>query len=518
MDNDKVAEKATDTNENILELKHITKLFPGVKAIDDITMSVKKGTVHVIVGENGAGKSTLMKIINGLYKPDEGTIFYNGEEFRATSATQSREMGISMIYQELNIVPEMTVADNIFLGREPMRKNKMFVDNKKLNEMARDYLKTQGLNYNLKEKMKNLSVSQAQMIEIIKAISCNAKLIIMDEPTSAITDTEVDYLFEKIAALKKQGVTIIYISHKMDEIFRIADYISIFRDGRHIETNPASMYDKNKIISMMVGRKMNDIYPKEETETGGEIFRVENFNSAGVFKDISFSLKKGEILGISGLMGAGRTEIVRSIFGLDKKDSGKIFLEGKEIKIKGVPDAIKHGIVMLSENRRRYGLIPVRSVLENIGLVALKYRFNSMWIKHRAENAAVLDMVKKLGVKAATVDTKVQTLSGGNQQKVVLAKWLLVNPKVLILDEPTRGIDVGAKYEIYKLMCELTKAGMSIIMISSELPELIGMSDRIIVVCQGKIAGELSHDEATQVKIMNYATGGMTNAGAAGNA
>jgi len=500
-----------EASENILELKNITKIFPGVVAIDDISMSVKRGSVHVIVGENGAGKSTLMKMINGLYKPTKGTIYFEGKKMQAINPNQARELGISMIYQELNIIPKMSIAENIYLGREPMKKNKIFIDDKKINRLAGQYLKEQKLDYNLHQKMEEISISQAQIIEIIKAISCNAKLIIMDEPTSAITDKEVDYLFEKIEMLKKQGVTIIYISHKLDELLRIADYISVFRDGKHIKTEHAGWFDKNKIISLMVGRELTDIYPKENIEIGDEVLRVENLSKVGVFGNTNFSVNKGEILGVAGLMGAGRTEIVRAIFGIDSKDTGKIFMNNQEIKINNVSDAINNGIAMVSEDRREFGIVPVGSVKENISLVWLKNSINKISIQQKIEKKNTLSMIKTLGIKTSSMDTLVETLSGGNQQKVVLAKWLIANPKVLILDEPTRGIDVGAKTEIYKLMTELVKQGMAIIMISSEMPELIGMSDRILVVYQGQITGEIGRSEASQTEIMKYATGGKKN-------
>jgi inositol transport system ATP-binding protein len=496
-------------NENILELKNVSKSFPGVKAIDDLSLSVKKGSVHVIVGENGAGKSTLMKIINGVYKPDKGTMVFDGNQLENLNPKKAMEIGISMIYQELNVIPELTIAESIFLGREPSRKFKFFINNKQLYKSAADYLESQNLKYDPSTQYKELTVSQAQIIEIIKAISCNAKLIIMDEPTSAITESEVDFLFGKIAELKKIGVTIIYISHKLDEIFRIADYISVFRDGKHIETGLAREFDKNKIISLMVGRELTNIYPKETVPIGEELMRVEGLSRNGVFQDISFHVKKGEILGIAGLMGAGRTEIVRAIFGLDPKNSGKIYIEGKEINIKNVTDAINNGIIMLSENRRRYGIIPVRSIKENISLVALKYYFKSKLIKHKKEIETAQKMIEMLTIKTPSMNTMISNLSGGNQQKVVLAKWLLAKPKLLILDEPTRGIDVGAKFEIYKIMCNLAKEGVAIIMISSELPELLGMSDRIVVIGAGRLTGQLSREEATQIKIMEYATRGV---------
>jgi inositol transport system ATP-binding protein len=496
-------------SDNILEMKNISKSFPGVKAIDDISLSVKKGSVHVIVGENGAGKSTLMKIINGTYIPDEGKIFFDGNELILKHATTASETGISMIYQELNIIPEMSVAENIFLGREPVRKLKSFINKKQLHKSASDYIKSQNLKFKPETKMKNLTVSEAQVIEIIKAISSNAKLIIMDEPTSAIPDTEVDFLFGKINELKKKGITIIYISHKLDEIFRIADYISVFRDGKHIKTGPAMEFNKNTIITLMVGRELTNIYPKETVPITEEIMKVENLNSKGVFENINFNVRKGEILGIAGLMGAGRTEIVRSIFGLDKKDSGKIYIEGKEVRINKVKDAIDNGIIMLSESRKEFGIIPVRSVKENISLVALKYYFKSKFIKHKEEKEVVKDMIVKLNIKTPSFNSLIVNLSGGNQQKAVLAKWLLVKPKVLILDEPTRGIDVGAKFEIYKIICNLAKEGIGIVMISSELPELLGMSDRIIVVSNGKITCSIDREKATQEEIMHYCTGGV---------
>lgn len=495
-------------NENILELKKISKSFPGVKAIDNLSISIKRGSVHVIVGENGAGKSTLMKIINGVYKPDEGTVIFDGKELETIDPKKAREIGISMIYQELNVIPEMSIAESIFLGREPSRKIKSFINNKQLYKSAAEYLDSQNLKYNPATKYKDLTVSQAQIVEIVKAISCNAKLIIMDEPTSAITETEVNFLFEKIFELKKNGVTIIYISHKLDEIFKIADYISVFRDGKHIKTGMAKEFDKNKIITLMVGRELTNIYPKEDVPIGEEMMRVEGLDREGVFKDINFNVKKGEILGISGLMGAGRTEIVRAIFGLDPKSSGKILVEGKEVIIKNVSDAVNYGIIMLSENRRKYGFIPVRSVKENISLVALKYYFKSHMVKHEKEKETAKRMIELLTIKTPSLNTMISNLSGGNQQKVVLAKWLLAKPKVLILDEPTRGIDVGAKYEIYKIICNLAREGVAIIMISSELPELIGMSDRIIVISAGRLTGQLNREEATQVKIMEYATRG----------
>ncbi|AEV29546.1 ABC-type sugar transport system, ATPase component [Sphaerochaeta pleomorpha str. Grapes] len=498
----------THTDDYILELSGITKRFPGVLALNNVDMKVKKGEVHVIVGENGAGKSTLMKVINGIYSADSGSIIFDGKPYKATSPTQARALGISMIFQELNFVPQLTVAENIYLGREPMIGKSLFVDNKKLNANARNYIKEQNLPFDAEDLMGSLSVSQAQIIEIIKAISCNAKLVIMDEPTSAITEKEVSFLFEKIALLKEKGVTIIYISHKMDEIFKIADTISIFRDGAHIDCRPTIEFNINNVIEKMVGRELSSGFPQKKCNIGKERFRVENFSDAKRFQNISFTLNEGEILGISGLMGAGRTEVVRAIIGLDSKCEGKIFLENRELKIKSVIDSIQYGIAMVSEDRRCYGIIPMRSVRENIILVGLKHYFHTQWIDRAKENAIVGEYIKKLEIKTSNQEVAISTLSGGNQQKAILAKWLISNPNVLILDEPTRGIDVGAKYEIYKLMCQLCENGVSIIMISSELPELLGMSDRILVMAEGKITGEFNRDNATQVEIMKKATGG----------
>ncbi len=496
----------------VLELSALGKSFPGVRALDEVSMRVLRGSVHVIVGENGAGKSTLMKIIDGIYEPDSGEMRLDGAPYRPSSPTHARSLGISMIFQELNVVPELSVAENIFLGREPMRPGGIFIDDARLNRLAAEYIAEQGLGFSPADPMKSLSVSQAQMVEIVKAISCKAKLVIMDEPTSAITDKEVGYLFEKIAELKRQGVTVIYISHKMDEIFRIADYISVLRDGRHIETRPAAAFNRDSLIELMVGRELGSGYPGQGSSPGPEALRIEGFTRGRAFRGISFSVRKGEILGIAGLMGAGRTEVARAIFGLDPRDSGEVYVEGARADIGCVDDAIGLGIVMVSEDRRKYGIIPMRSVTENANLVGLKYRAGSWWIDEADERAAVREQVERLGIKAPSAETEIAKLSGGNQQKVILAKWLLAGPKVMILDEPTRGIDVGAKYEIYKLMRELCERGIAIVMISSELPELIGMSDRILVMCAGRIAGTFERGEATQVEIMRKATGGIGNA------
>lgn len=489
-----------------LRVLNIEKSFPGVKALDRIDFSVRKGTVHALCGENGAGKSTLMKIINGIYKPDAGQIFIDGNEVRIQNPIQARKYGIAMIAQELNYVPEMTVEENLFLGRLPVNKVGG-VDWKKLRKQTEAFLKAENLSYRPDQKMKTLTVSNIQMLEIIKAISNNAQIIVMDEPTSAITQKEVDMLFQKIADLKAQGVSIIYISHKMDEVFRIADDITVLRDGTVVESHPADELDIDKVIALMVGRKMENVYPKEKVALGEKVLEVKKLYSAGTFEDISFHIRRGEIIGFAGLVGAGRTELMRGIFGLDGYTSGKIIKDGKELEIRKAADSIRNEIVMLSEDRRRYGILPVRSVRENTSISSLEKVIYNGFAHEKKERTLVNQYFKKMNVRTPSLETAIQSLSGGNQQKVLLAKWMMRNPDVMILDEPTRGIDVGAKFEIYKLMTEMAKDEKAVIMVSSELPELIGMCDRIYVMNQGRITGELQQEEFSQETIMKYATG-----------
>ncbi len=492
-----------------LRVKGVEKSFPGVKALDKIDFSVKKGTVHVLCGENGAGKSTLMKIINGIYQPDSGQIFIDEKPVRINNPIQARNLGISMIFQELNYVPEMTVEENLFLGNLPVKKSGN-VDWKQVRERTLELLRKENLNYPPDLQLKYLTVSDIQMLEIIKAISHKSDIIIMDEPTSAITQREVEFLFEKIRSLKERGVSIIYISHKLDEVFRIADDITILRDGTVVESLPAKELDIETVISLMVGRKLENTYPKEEIPIGEKLLEVSELSGNG-FSDIDFHVKKGEILGFAGLMGAGRTEVMRSLFGLDPMEQGKVTLKGKSVNIKKVKDSIKNGMVMLSEDRRRYGIVPMRSVKENCTISSLEQVFYGGKLHAKKEISMVRKLFERMRVKTPTLDTPIQSLSGGNQQKVLLAKWINRNPDVMILDEPTRGIDVGAKFEIYKLMTELARDNRAIIMVSSELPELLGMCDRIYVMHKGKITGELKREEFSQELIMKYATGTMIN-------
>ncbi len=488
-----------------LRVSQIEKSFPGVKALDKIDFKVRRGTVHALCGENGAGKSTLMKIINGIYKPDAGQIFIDEKPVKIQSPIHARQYGIAMIAQELNYVPEMSIEENLFLGRLPVKKLGN-VDWKQLKSRTVEFLKEEKLPYKPSQKMKTLTVSDIQMLEIIKAISNNAEIIVMDEPTSSITQREVEMLFKKINELKKQGVSIVYISHKLDEVFQIADDITIFRDGAVVESHPASEMTMDQVISLMVGRKMENIYPKETVELGEKLLEARNLHSDGIFKDINFNVKAGEIVGFAGLVGAGRTEVMRALFGLDPLTGGEVFINNKKVSIKKVSDSINHKMVMLSEDRRRYGIIPIRSVMENASISSLEKVIYKGYAHEKEERKIVGEYFKKMNVKTPSLDTPIQALSGGNQQKVLFAKWMLREPEILILDEPTRGIDVGAKFEIYKLTVEMAKQGKAVIMVSSELPELIGMCDRIYVMNQGKITGELGREDFSQEAIMKHAT------------
>lgn len=490
-----------------LEMRGIEKSFPGVKALSNVNFSVTKGSVHGLCGENGAGKSTLMKILNGVYQPDHGQLFINGQAVKISNPVEARKKGIAMIFQELNYIPEITIEEYMVLGREPVTEFGR-INWKKVRRETIQLLEQEKLSYDPETKLKDLTVSDIQMLEILKAISYKSDIIIMDEPTSAITHKEVAALFQKILDLKRQGVSIIYISHKMDEIFRIADKITVLRDGSVIDTKPASELDIDRVIALMVGRQMTHVYPKEKVETGAVIFEVTNFSSSKNFSDINIKAREGEIIGFAGLMGAGRTEVFRAVFGLDSYSRGQIKVKNKEVKIKTVHDAIESGIAMLSEDRKRYGIIPIRSIRENVSLPNLKQFIYSGYWHCKKETDAVLEYCGAMNVKTPSLETTIDALSGGNQQKVLLAKWMLRDMDILILDEPTRGIDVGAKYEIYKLMTEFAKAKKAIIMISSELPELIGMCDRIYVMAAGKITGELRAGEFTQENIMKLATKG----------
>lgn len=488
----------------ILEMENITKEFPGVKALDNIQLKVKKGTVHALMGENGAGKSTLMKIIFGIYTPNSGTIKFKGKELKVSSTKEALNNGISMIHQELSPIPHMTVAENIFLGREPSA-GWGWVKDKKMIEDARQLFTKLNMNIDPTSKMKDLSIANMQMVEIATAVSYNADLIIMDEPTSAITEKEVEQLFGMIHSLKKKGVTIIYISHKMDEIFKICDDITVFRDGQYIDSKPARELTQDSLIQMMVGREIKQVFHKEETEITDVALAVNNISKAGKFNDISFEVRKGEILGIAGLMGSGRTEVIESIFGIDPPDAGDILIGGQKVKIKSPQDAIKYKISLLTEDRKLTGAFLPISIRENMIMSDIDQFLQFGLLNKKKVDQTCHEQVKKLNIKTPTIDQLIMNLSGGNQQKVLLARWLINNPDILILDEPTRGVDVGAKAEIHKLMSKLAQEGKAIIMISSELPEVLGMSDRVIVMHEGQKKGELSRAEANQEKILEVA-------------
>lgn len=489
----------------ILQVRGLTKIFAGVVALDDVQLDIRKGEVHALMGENGAGKSTLMKILIGLLKPFSGDVIFDGESLATSHVREVMKKGISMIHQEMQVVPELTVAQNIFLGRESNGKLFSWLNDRALTEQAGELLKQMGVTIRPDAQMKTLSVAQMQMVEIAKAISNEAKVIIMDEPTSALSETEVATLFGIISDLKKKGVAIIYISHKMEEIFAIADTITVLRDGKYIGTKPAAELDVPTLITMMVGRAIDSLFPTSVTHRGNEILSVKHLSRRGKFADINFTVHEGEILGIAGLMGAGRTEIACSIFGLDRTDSGEVYIKGEKADIKSPKDAIRYGIGYVSEDRKQFGFIPYLSVRENITLTSLPKHAKGLLVQAKSESETANAMMTDLKIKASSSRQPVMQLSGGNQQKVILGKILLSSPSLIILDEPTRGIDIGAKAEIYKLINQLKEAGTAIILISSELPELLGMSDRILVLAKGKQTALLSAKEATQEVIMHYA-------------
>ena len=493
------------SSEFLLEMKNVTKTFPGVKALDGVHLKVRKGTVHGLMGENGAGKSTLMKIINGIYKPDSGEIYFKGEKVDFKNTKDSLDAGIAMIHQELSPIPEMTVAENIFLGREPSKFG--IVDEKKLYQMTQELLDGLHIKLSPYKKMRELSTAYTQLVEIAKAISYDADLIIMDESTSAITEKEVAQLFEMIRKLKAKGVAIIYITHKMDEVFQITDECTTFRDGKYIGTGLSSELTENEIITMLVGREVNDIFPKVDVEEFGDtLLEVKGLTHKELFKDISFSIKAGEIIGFAGLMGAGRSEVMETIFGIRESVSGEVYIKGEKVNIKSPRDAMDLGIGLLTEDRKGTGLFLPLSVADNTIMPDNNsYKTSAGLLNEKKVRVNCELQRKKLRIKTPSIDQLVCNLSGGNQQKVLIGRWLLMDPDILIIDEPTRGIDVGAKSEIHALMCELASQGKAIIMVSSELPEILGMSDRVLVMHEGKITGELNREEATQENIMALA-------------
>lgn len=496
----------------VLEAKGICKSFSGVTVLDGAGLSIIPGELHALMGENGAGKSTLMKIIMGIYQKDAGSVSLDGKEVNFTSAREALDAGISMIHQELSPIPEMTVAENVFLGREEKKiKGLPFVDKKTLNQKTKKLLDEYELSDYISPamKMKDLNIAQTQMMEIIKAVSYNSKVIIMDEPTSSLSDKESDILFKIIHSLKEKKVGIIYISHRMEEVFELADRVSVLRDGKFIGCVRVDESSPEKLINMMVGRELEGGYPKNTAEKGEVVLELKNFTRKGVFENINLQVHAGEILGMSGLVGAGRSEVMRALVGYDPFDSGEIILEGKQIQIKHPKDAIRNHIIMASEDRKALGLVLDRSIRENIAIQNFDKLSSAGFINQAKEKITCKEYADSMDTKMNSVEDMAGSLSGGNQQKVVLAKSMLSDPKVLIMDEPTRGIDVGAKAKIYSLMIDMAKRGIAIIMISSEMPELIGMSDRVIVMANGKVTGELEGEEAkAQETILKLALGG----------
>ena len=495
-----------------LEMKGICKSFPGVKALDHAQLRLRPGTVHALMGENGAGKSTLMKCMFGIYKMDEGELYFEGEKVEIGDPMEALNMGIAMVHQELQPIPARTVGENIFLGRYPMKKALgiiPIVDHKKMYEDTAALLKKVRMDFDPKQMLGELSVSQMQSVEIAKAVSANCKVLILDEPTSSLTHNEVEALFRIVEDLKQEGVSIVYISHKMDEILRISDEVTIMRDGQYVGTWESKELTTDFIITKMVGRELTNLYPQRENIPGEVVFEVEDFTSINPksFRNVNFQVRRGEILGVGGLVGAQRTELMEGLFGIRSHTTGKIKYNGKELKINRPKDAIDQGIAMLTEDRRATGILGVLSVADNISVASLnQYLDFGFCLNNKKVEKLVQDNVEKMNIKTPSSKTLIQSLSGGNQQKVLIGRWLANNPEVLILDEPTRGIDVGAKYEIYCIIADLAKQGKSIIMISSEMSELIGMSDRVMVMCDGRVTGFIDGKDATQENIMELAT------------
>jgi ribose transport system ATP-binding protein len=491
-----------------IQMNNIYKAFGTNQVLSGVDFELQEGEVHALMGENGAGKSTIMNILTGLHKRDSGTIQIDGQEKYFDSPKDAEKHGVAFIHQELNVWPEMTVLENLFIGKE-LRSKFGLLRTKEMKALAKKQFEKLAVNIPLDRNAGLCSVGQQQMIEIAKALMTNAKVIIMDEPTAALTEREIEKLFEVINALRKEGVSIVYISHRMEEIFAICNRITVMRDGKTVDTKVISETNFDDVVRKMVGRELTDRFPERNPSVGKTMLEVKNATRNGVFENVSFSVKSGEVVGVSGLMGAGRTEIMRALFGLDKLDSGEIWLDGKKAAIKNPYEAVKYGIGFITEDRKTEGLVLDFSIRDNMALPNLKSFSKKGFIDDKTENEFVDLLIKRLQIKTQSGETNAKDLSGGNQQKVVIAKWIGIGPKVLILDEPTRGVDVGAKREIYQLMNELTDRGVAIIMVSSELPEVIGMSDRILVVHEGKISGELAKSEATQEKIMTFATGGQ---------
>ncbi|MCT8738802.1 sugar ABC transporter ATP-binding protein [Glaesserella parasuis] len=498
----------THSSPYILEMRNVSKTFPGVKALDGINLKVKRGTIHALMGENGAGKSTLMKVLYGLYIPDEGSeLIFDDKPFKPSRPIDAIRSGLTMVPQEISPVANLTIADNFYLGRE-MTKGKFFLDQAEMDRKTAKILEELGIPMDVTVKMSEVSVAKAQLVAIATAVSNDAKLIIMDEPTTALTEMEVEQLYKIIDTVKKRGIAIIFISHKLDEVFKVSDEITVIRDGQYVGTKPIDQVTKEKLISMMVGRDMSEMFQRERFELSNEIvLEVKNFTRAGKYQDVSFSVRKGEIFGIAGLVGAGRSEIVESLFGYKPADSGEIYIHGKQVEIKNPLDAMAHKIGFVTEDRKLTGLFLNLNIVDNMIMPQMSPYLEHFLISTDKSQQTANEQKKKLKIKAPDVEVITNNLSGGNQQKVLLARWLLLEPEILILDEPTKGIDVGAKAELYKLMVELSKQGKTIIMITSDMLELLSMSDRVMVMHEGHKVGIIPHQELSQERVLAFASG-----------
>ncbi|HBE80754.1 MAG TPA: D-xylose ABC transporter ATP-binding protein [Firmicutes bacterium] len=497
--------------ENILSMRNIHKKFPGVYALNGVNFELCHGEVHALLGENGAGKSTLIKILAGIYTADEGEILIEGKKAKITDVYSSQAHGISVIHQELCLAPAMTVTDNIFLGKELAGKGG-FINFAKQRYLAQKLLDSLKLEIKATDKVSNLSVAQQQMVEIAKALSIDAEIIVMDEPTASLTSKEVEMLFQTIKELKKKNIAIIYISHRLEELFQVSDRVTVLRDGKYIGTRETVGTTRDELIAMMVGRELKDLYKRSVHPLGETVLEVKNLNRNNILHNISFSLKKGEILGISGLVGSGRTELARAIFGIDSYDSGEILISGQKVQIHSAAAAMENGIALVPEDRKGQGLVLIQSVSYNITIPILKQFMKFIHINRKVEEEITSSYIEKLSIRTPSLQQIAQNLSGGNQQKIVIAKWLGTHPKILIMDEPTRGVDVGAKAELYSIINMLAEQGVGIIMISSELPEIVNMSDRVLVMFKGRITGRLERKELQQETVMYYATGGIKDA------
>ena len=496
-------------SEYILELKKISKSFSGVEVLHEVSFSLRPGEVHALLGENGAGKSTLVKVITGVHHPDSGEIYLNGAPVRFSDTHETRQAGIAAIYQELTLFPDLDVAENIFVGRQPVTFGGR-VDWRKLYAEAGRLLDSLGVKLDLRQKARMLSIAQQQMVEIARAFSINAQILIMDEPTSSLTLSEVADLFRLVRRLRADGTAILFISHRLEELFELADRVTVLRDGAYVDTRLMKDLTRDDLIRMMVGRTINNLFPKQDVRAGDVILSVENLTRTGSFRDVSFDLRRGEILGLAGLVGAGRTNVARAIFGVEPATGGRIQVEGREVAITSPQQAIKLGLAYVPEDRQLHGLIPAMHITSNISLPTLHQYARIGWLQDTSERKLAYEGALQMEVRANNIWQLARELSGGNQQKVVLAKWLSTKPRILILDEPTRGIDVGTKAAVHGLMSKLAAEGMAILMISSELPEILGMSDRVIVMREGLVTGHFSRAEATQEKIISAATQNVT--------